>query len=50
MLVEVGADLPAPVADLRLRSMPATKDSMTPGPVPDLDSVFTRIARESEAV
>jgi len=40
----------APVADLQLRSMLATKDGPAAGPMPDLDSVFTRIARESEGI
>lgn len=40
----------APVADLQLRSMLATKDGLATGPMPDLDSVFTRIARESEGI
>ena len=40
----------APVAELQLRSMLATEDGMPAGPMPDLDSVFTRIARESVGI
>lgn len=40
----------APVADLQLRSMLATKDDTSTERMPDLDSVFTRVARESEGI
>ncbi|MGN9796332.1 hypothetical protein ACTMTU_35345 [Streptomyces sp. OZ13] len=38
----------APVADLQLRSMLAGSESPVDAPLPELDSVFARIARESE--
>ncbi|MEU5302638.1 hypothetical protein ACH4YO_27605 [Streptomyces noursei] len=41
----------APVADLQLRAMLATVDDVpAQAPMPELDAVFARIARESEGV
>jgi hypothetical protein len=41
----------APVADLSLRSMLAgTKEEPIAAPVPELDAVFARVARESEGI
>ncbi|MFF2852525.1 hypothetical protein ACFVT5_40450 [Streptomyces sp. NPDC058001] len=40
----------APVADLQLRSMLATAGDRVEAPMPELDAVFTRIARESEGI
>ncbi|WP_254708440.1 site-specific integrase [Streptomyces lunaelactis] len=40
----------APVADLQLRSMLAAADEPAPAPMPELDPLFARIARESEGI
>jgi hypothetical protein len=40
----------APVADLQLRSMLDAIDGPTQGPMPELDTTFARIARESEGI
>ena len=40
----------APVADLNLRSMLAGAAEPIAAPLPELDAVFTRVARESEAI
>jgi integrase len=40
----------APVADLQLRSMLAGAGSPAGAPMPELDAVFARIARESEGI
>ncbi len=40
----------APVADLQLRSMLAGATAPEPAPMPELDAVFARIARESEGI
>ncbi|MEU5548007.1 site-specific integrase [Streptomyces sioyaensis] len=41
----------APVADLQLRAMLATADDeITEAPMPELDAVFARVARESEGI
>ncbi|MFF5846131.1 site-specific integrase [Streptomyces massasporeus] len=42
----------APVADLQLRSMLATAgdDDVAEAPMPELDAVFARVARESEGI
>lgn len=40
----------APVADLQLRSMLAGATEPEPAPMPELDVVFARIARESEGI
>jgi site-specific recombinase XerD len=40
----------APVADLNLRSMLAEADEPTAAPMPELDAIFARVARESEGV
>ncbi|MGW3690288.1 site-specific integrase [Streptomyces sp. NPDC005125] len=40
----------APVADLQLRAMLATADDRIEAPMPELDAVFARIARESEGI
>ncbi|MFI8991575.1 site-specific integrase [Streptomyces antimycoticus] len=40
----------APVADLQLRSMLATAGDAVEAPMPELDAVFARIARESEGI
>ena len=40
----------APVADLNLRSMLAGAAEPIAAPMPELDAVFARVARESEAV
>lgn len=40
----------APVADLQLRSMLADAADPVPAPMPELDAVFTRIARESVGI
>jgi len=40
----------APVADLQLRSMLADAQSPVEAPMPELDAVFARIARESEGI
>ncbi|ASL10491.1 site-specific integrase [Mycobacterium intracellulare] len=40
----------APVADLQLRSMLADAVDPVPAPMPELDAVFARIARESEGI
>ncbi len=40
----------APVADLELRSMLAGADEPAAAPMPELDAVFARIARESDGI
>ncbi len=40
----------APVADLQLRSMLVDADNPVQAPMPELDGVFARIARESEGI
>ena len=40
----------APVADLELRSMLADAVDPLPAPMPELDAVFARIARESVGI
>lgn len=40
----------APVADLQLRSMLADAADPVPAPMPELDAVFTRIAKESVGI
>ncbi|MFD9499993.1 hypothetical protein [Streptomyces sp. NPDC060035] len=40
----------APVADLQLRAMLADAKSPVDAPMPELDAVFARIARESEGI
>ncbi len=40
----------APVADLQLRSMLADADDPVPAPMPELDAVFTRIAKQSVGI
>ncbi|WP_327353140.1 site-specific integrase [Streptomyces sp. NBC_01304] len=40
----------APVADLQLRAMLATAEDRIEAPMPELDAVFARIARESEGI
>jgi len=40
----------APVADLQLRSMLAGATEPESAPMPELDAVFARIARESEGI
>ncbi|WP_206069120.1 hypothetical protein [Nonomuraea composti] len=42
----------APVADLQLRSMPATASNgeADPAPMAEMDAVFARIASESEGI
>ena len=40
----------APVADLQLRSMLAGAAEPTAAPMPELDAVFARVARESEGI
>ncbi|MGW6941160.1 hypothetical protein ACWGF3_19470 [Streptomyces xanthophaeus] len=40
----------APVADLQLRSLLGSADDVTQAPMPELDSLFARIARESEGI
>ena len=40
----------APVADLNLRSMLAGADARAVAPMPELDEVFARVARESEGI
>jgi integrase len=40
----------APVADLQLQSMLATAGDRVEAPMPELDAVFARIARESEGI
>jgi integrase len=40
----------APVADLQLRSMLAGATELESAPMPELDAVFARIARESEGI
>jgi hypothetical protein len=40
----------APVADLQLRSMLAGVDQPAGAPMPELDELFARIARQSEGI
>ena len=40
----------APVADLQLRSMLSGAAEPIAAPVPELDAVFARVARESEGI
>ncbi|MEN8656180.1 integrase [Streptomyces sp. 21So2-11] len=40
----------APVADLQLRSMLATAEDVIEAPMPELDAVFARVARESDGI
>jgi hypothetical protein len=40
----------APVADLQLRSMLADAADPVPAPMPELDDVFARIAKESVGI
>lgn len=39
-----------PVADLQLRAMLATAEERVEAPMPELDAVFARVARESEGI
>ncbi|MCZ1018284.1 site-specific integrase [Streptomyces noursei] len=40
----------APVADLQLRAMLATAEDRIEAPMPEMDAVFARVARESEGI